>query len=115
MSKNILQPIKTLIRQISHVKNILSSEIRILFQPNTTHQSLCSYNNIRIRSHQSGEKQTIEIATKIASVKSFGNFPNVIHIHKLHLDYCVIPGETGLDVKAVNTVLAWFLTGLTRL
>ena len=42
--KNIVQPIKTLIRQISHVKNIVCSEIRILFQPNTTRKSLYSYN-----------------------------------------------------------------------
>ena len=42
--KKIVQPIKTLIRQISHVKNIVCSEIRILFQPNTTRKSLYSYN-----------------------------------------------------------------------
>ena len=34
--KNIVQPIKTFRRQISHVKNTVPSEIRILFQPNTT-------------------------------------------------------------------------------
>ena len=44
MWKNIVQPIKTLIRQISRVKNIVCSELRILFQPNTTRKSLYSYN-----------------------------------------------------------------------
>ena len=44
--KKIVQSIKTLVRQISHVKNIVCSEIRILFQPNTTRKSLYSYNKI---------------------------------------------------------------------
>ena len=38
------QPIKTLIRLFSHVKNIVCSEIRVLFQPNTTRKSPYSYN-----------------------------------------------------------------------
>ena len=38
--EKIVRPIKTLIRQISHVKNIVFSEVRIIFQPNTTHKSL---------------------------------------------------------------------------
>ena len=44
MRKNIVQPIKTLIRLFSHVKNKVCSEIRILFRPNTTRKSLYSYN-----------------------------------------------------------------------
>ena len=42
--KNVVQPIKTLIRLFSHVKNIVCSEIRVLFQPNTTRKSPYSYN-----------------------------------------------------------------------
>ena len=38
--EKIVQPIKTLLRQISHVKNIVCNEMLILFQPNTTRQSL---------------------------------------------------------------------------
>ena len=44
--KKIVQTIKMLIRQIQHVKNIVCSEIRNLFQPKTTRKSLCSYNKI---------------------------------------------------------------------
>ncbi len=43
--KKIVRPIKTLIRQISLVKNIVCSKIRILFHHSTARKSLYSYNN----------------------------------------------------------------------
>ncbi len=45
--KKIVRPIKTLIRQISHVKNIVCSKTRILFHRSIARKSLYSYNNIR--------------------------------------------------------------------
>ena len=59
ISYNQLQPIKT---QISHVKNIVCSEIRILFQPNTSRKSLYSYNKICI-SHLLSLKNTSFVET----------------------------------------------------
>ena len=47
LPQKIVRPIKTLIRRISHVKNIVCSKIRILFPRSTARKSLYSYNKYR--------------------------------------------------------------------